>query len=71
MSMSRAEELVIMFNQVNMDAEANGDQVVPLTDVKYYAEQLVNLYQVSHSDAVELAEEMAVVASKDQLELDE
>jgi hypothetical protein len=61
-----------VFTQINADAKANGQQVVLLTDVEYYAIQISNLcepeegmqdyilpeYIVSELDAMELAIEV-------------
>lgn len=54
-----AEFLLGMFARVNKDCKASSEQLVPLTDEEYYAEQIQNIFELTQDTSVRLAKEMA------------
>ena len=60
-NMPTTKELYNMFTAINKDIDATGGQVMPLTDVEYYTEQINNIFfnNVTGEDDFEAAEQMA------------
>lgn len=59
------QELRNMFNQINKDCERDGEDVVPLVDVDFYADQIEALFgnmdkTITYEEAYEMAEQLSL-----------
>lgn len=48
-----------MFNQINRDCLLGEDQVVPLDNIEYYTQQIMNIYGLEYYEANQLARDMS------------
>lgn len=48
-------EMHSIFKQVNLDCSKTGESVVPFSDIDYYTEQIMNIYDYPYAIAYSLA----------------
>lgn len=53
------KKMIDMFNQVNVDCIESGEEVVPLSNVGFYSNQIAIIYNIDEQQAQKLAEQIA------------